>query len=217
MRVVCGVYFALDTFICWINVSEIKSGATCYVQSFYVPALNKTTGNYTTGNTTNVNFVMSFVNPYESVGIHYDDLNFTFYYGSNQSLQIGSYMDVGFYQSPQDTAYDTTHLRDSFETAQGMPWGTVPKNGSAVAFRVDLATRVRYSESFFQGKWRMFQVRAVVEVNDTTGLKIKKRSTQLKSGSPKLRHSGAQVRLLMLLLAGSLCDILSDLCHVFLF
>lgn len=190
------ISFVLGLFFSWINVHTVKSGATCYVQNFYVPALNKTAGNYTTGNHTSINLVLHFVNPYEYMGIYYDNLNLTFYYGRNRSLPIGSYTASGFHQS----AEDNTDWRDHVvETTRGIPWETVPKNGSMVAFRVDLSTAVRYNQMFWKGKRRMLRVGAGVEVNDTTGLKVKKKAIKLKSGAPELHRVGLLMVLLSIL------------------
>lgn len=65
-------------------------------------------------------------------------------------------------------------------------------------FRVDLATAVRYSQT---GKRRKVRVSAIVEVNDTTGLKIKKKSIRLKSSAPEIgRSSGVVVSLSTIIL-----------------
>lgn len=152
------VSFVFGLFCAWINISTVKSGATCYIQNFYVPALDNTAGNYSTGNTTSINFVMNCANSHEYMGIYYDDLNLTLYYGSNRSLSIGSYVESGFHQGSEDSTY----WRDHVETSRGIPWDTVPKNGSAVDFRVDLATMVRYHQMFLKSKRRRLRVGAVV-------------------------------------------------------
>ncbi|KAL1811501.1 hypothetical protein ACET3Z_021566 [Daucus carota] len=173
--------FVVSIFFSWVNVRTEKSGASFYVEKFYVPALNSTAGgNYTVDNTTAINFVFNFFNRREHIGIYYDDLNVTFYYGRNKSLEIGSLKLSGFHQHGEENSYS----RGSVEV-KGVPWNTMARNGSKVDFRVDMVTKVRYSEMFFMGKRRRVRVRAIVEVNDTTGLKIKKKSIRLKSGATK--------------------------------
>ncbi|XP_074346648.1 protein NDR1-like [Apium graveolens] len=192
--------FVVGIFFSWVNVRTVKSGASFYVQKFYVPALNSTAGgNYTADNTTtSINFVFNFVNKHEHMGIYYDDLNVTFYYGRNKSLEIGSHKLYGFHQHAEENTYSG----DSVEVG-GVPWNTIVRNGSKVDFRVDLATKVRYSQMFFKGKRRQVRIRAIVEVNDTTGLKIKKKSIRLKSGATKTspcRSTGTSLALSLLMI-----------------
>lgn len=189
--------FVVGIFFSWVNVCTVKSGASFYVQKFYVPALNSTAGgNYTVDNTTSINFVFNFYNTHEHMGIYYDDLNVTFYYGRNKSLEIGSHQLYGFHQHAEENTYSS----DSVEV-RGVPWNTIVRNGSKVDFRVDLATKVRYSQMFFKGKRRQVRIRAIVEVNDTTGLKIKKKSIRLKSGVTKIgRSTGTSLALSLLMI-----------------
>lgn len=183
-----GFVFGLILFFSWISVNIVSSGASFYVQKFYVPALNATARNYTSVNQTSINFLLEFVNFQQQFGIYYDDLNVTFYYGRHRSLRIASYGWYGFHQAAESATYSDHSSGTTIQT-RGVPWETIPRNGSSADFRVDLATAVRYSQRFFTGKRRKVRVRAIVEVNDTTGLKIKKKSIRLKSGAPEIGWS----------------------------
>uniref|UniRef100_A0A161ZTU7 Uncharacterized protein n=2 Tax=Daucus carota subsp. sativus TaxID=79200 RepID=A0A161ZTU7_DAUCS len=189
--------FGVVFFFSWVTVITQKSGASFYVQKFYVPALNSTAGgNYTADNTTSISFVFNIRNTLNNIGIYYDDLNVTFSYGSDKSLEIGSYKLDGFHQH----ANENTYSGDSV-AVKGVPWNTIAQNGSKVDFRVALATKVRYHQMFFKGKKRQVRIRAVVQVNDTTGLKIKKKSIRLTSGATETgRSTGASVAFSLLII-----------------
>ncbi|KAL3821570.1 hypothetical protein ACJIZ3_007475 [Penstemon smallii] len=175
----------------WLSLRT--SSPKCSIQDFYVPALSLT---HQSSNNHTLYFDLKLDNGMKDKGVRYDNISLTFYYGQNSSLPIGNYTVPGFYQGHGKKA----HRKPSVEV-RGVPWeaaiGAV-SNGSRVAFRVGLVTRVRFKIVFWFTKRHNLVVGANVEV-DGSGKKIKKKGIRLKSGAPEGRCSHVWIGLLLVL------------------
>ncbi|XP_059662524.1 protein NDR1-like [Cornus florida] len=180
----------LTALFMWLSLRTTHP--TCSIQDFYLPALQNTTPNYNSTNSTNttIYFDLKLDNKNKDKGIHYDALNLTIYYGENQSHPVANKTIPGFYQGHKKKA----HRKESVNT-YGVPWAAISSNGTAF-FRVDLSTKVRFKIMFWNTKRDKIIVWAPVEVN-ATGHKVYKKGIKLKSGAPDLDCYRARVVLLL--------------------
>ncbi|KAK3021280.1 hypothetical protein RJ639_047271 [Escallonia herrerae] len=192
----CGSCFSLISLAISITLSywlfKTPSKPSCSIHAFYVPALNHTSNSATATNTT-IYFDLKLENRNQLKGVYYDPITLTIYYVPNvTSVPIASYTVPEFYQGLRKT----THRRELADT-RGADFRTV-SNGSVVAFRVDLATKLRFKTWWWKTGRKNLAVRALVEVNDR-GEKAEKKGIKLKSGAPELERHHFRVRLLVAL------------------
>ncbi|KAL3503441.1 hypothetical protein ACH5RR_037890 [Cinchona calisaya] len=191
-RCCCSFIFTsgLTALFMWLSLRG--SNPTCSIEDFYVPYLNTTDNSTTTRNNHTLYFDLELNNGMKDKGVGYDDVNLTFFYGQNNSLQIANYTVKRFYQGHGKKA----HRKEVVQT-YGVPWEAAYKavsNLSTVTFQVDLATRVRYKILFWYTKRHGLKVGAHVDVNNS-GKKVNKKGIKLKSNAPGYVHYPALVGL----------------------
>ncbi|KAI3466214.1 hypothetical protein Pfo_022877 [Paulownia fortunei] len=173
----------LAALFMWLSLRTYNP--TCSIQHFYVHALNKTDNSTATRNNHTIYFDLKLDNGMKEKGVHYANINLTFFYSQNNSrLLIANYTVPKFYQGHGKKA-----RRKQLVGASGLPWAAAldaVSNGSTVNFRVDLATRVKFKILFWYTKRQSLVVGGDVAVNDSGG-KVKKKGIKLKSGAPDLR------------------------------
>ncbi|KAL7086867.1 hypothetical protein ACP275_13G029100 [Erythranthe tilingii] len=164
----------------------------CYIQEFYVPALdlslNSISNNNRTSTTTAVLinpclfFDLAFENIMTDHSVRYGDVNLTFSYGRSA---VANYVVPTFYQGMSKRA----DRREVVETS-GVPWEAAVKavsNGSAAVFRVDLVAQPRFGFWFWYSKRKGMRIGADVEV-DGFGMKVKREDIRLTNlGASKSR------------------------------
>lgn len=194
-RCCCSFFFTLGLTALFMWLSLRTSDPICSIQKFYAPSLN------TTLNATNstLYFDLKLDNGNKDKGIYYDPINLTFYYG-NSTKSIGNLTVSHFYQGHKKNA----HRRMLVPTPL-VPWAEARKNRT-VWFRMELETKVRYKILFWKKKREKIAVGAAVEVNATTGEKMKKKGIKLKSGASERRGYCAPAGLLGILAALILVD-----------
>lgn len=180
----CICYLTTLGITIWVALSFNLKGPRCYLQEFYVPALDLSQNTSITPNTT-VNpclfFDLAFENILTDRSVRYGDVNLTFSYGKDA---VADYVVPSFYQGKGKTA----HRREVVE-ARGVTWGDAIKavsNGSTTVFRVDMAARPRFRFWFWYSKKKGVRIGADVEV-DGTGMKVKKEDIRLNSAESKRR------------------------------
>lgn len=195
-RCECLCYIPTLAITLWIGLSFNLKGPRCYIQDFYVPALDLSE---TTSNTT-INpclfFDLALENILNDHSLRYGDVNLTFSYGRNA---VANYIVPNFYQGKGKTA----HRREVVET-RGVPWEDAIKavsNGSKAVFRVDLAARPRFRFWFWYSKKKGVRIGADVEV-DGSGMKVEKDDIRLNSAASK---RGVGVFVLFISLFVTLC------------
>ncbi|CAA2969118.1 protein NDR1-like [Olea europaea var. sylvestris] len=177
----CSFIFTsgLTALFLWLSLRTSKP--TCSVQNFLVPSLNKTDNSTTTRNNHTIFFDIKLDNGMKDKGVHYDTINLTFFYDQNYSFPIATYTVPGFYQG-----HNKHTSRKAVVETNGVPWEAAfeaVSNGSTVAFRVGLATRVKFKILVFYTKRHSLIVKADIPVNDF-GKKVNKKGIKLKSNSP---------------------------------
>ncbi|XP_057766503.1 protein NDR1-like isoform X2 [Salvia miltiorrhiza] len=149
----------LTALFLWLSLRTSKP--TCSVEKLYVAALNTTDNS--AGNRT-IYLDLKLANGMKDKGVRYANITLSLYY--NSSLQpIANYTLPGFYQGHKKS----THRR-SLVPAPGLPWAMAldaVSNGSAVSFRVRLATRVNFKIIFWYTKRYRLEVAGDVQVNAT--------------------------------------------------
>ncbi|KAL2457921.1 Protein NDR1 [Forsythia ovata] len=182
----CSIPCLLTLFI-WMGLSLQNYKPNCYIEDFYVPALNKHINSTATTAANFIFFDLKLQNVMEENGVLYDTINLTFSYGLNPSVPIGKYTLPGAYQGHKKTA----HRRDIMPT-HGVNWDdafAAVLNGSKVVFRVDLAGKVKFKRFFSYSRTKALVVGADVEV-DGSGNKVRRKAIKMKSGGrgkPKLQ------------------------------
>ncbi|KAL5730940.1 hypothetical protein ACHQM5_003716 [Ranunculus cassubicifolius] len=159
-RCCTGLIFStgLTALFLWLSLRPSKP--TLSIESFYIPALNKTLNS---PRNTTIFFDLKLNNKdNKDKGVHYDVLNLTFYYGHNLSFPVANLTIDGFYQGFKKK----THRKMSVQPV-GVPWEVARReveNGTTV-FRVDLKTKVRYKIIFWRTKRHRIMVGNNVTVN----------------------------------------------------
>nr|XP_017251191.1 PREDICTED: protein NDR1-like [Daucus carota subsp. sativus] len=140
------------------------------VQSSNVSALNQTL----------IYFKLHIEDTENDLSVHYENLSlgFSYYRGSDNIVQLGNYTILRFHQD----AHDKTHPQASVVLKQGLSWQEISRNATSVtvAFRVDLAGVVRFSEFNVESKKLKMMAGAKVEVDPVTGRRISKKAVGLK-------------------------------------
>ncbi|VVA98976.1 unnamed protein product [Arabis nemorensis] len=184
----------LTSLFLWLSLRPNKP--KCWIQEFYVPALNKSLNSKL--NTT-LNFMIRLDNPNRDQGIYYDDVHVSL---SNTNTTTNSSALVANYTVPQ---FYQGHKKKAKKWGQALPLNNqtvlraVLPNGSAV-FRLDLKTHVRFKVVFWKTKRHRIEVGADVEVNGDGVKAHKKRIRMKKSDSSTRLRSYFPVCVLMNLL-----------------
>lgn len=177
----------------WLSLRT--SNPTCYVQFFYVPALNRTLNS--TENTT-IYLDLKLNNGNKDKGIYYDNVNLNLSYVHNISEPEGKTLinDTfipAFYQGHKKKATKPANF-----SAAGLDWALVKANTTAF-FRVDMATAVRFKIMAWKTRRHRLVVRTTVEVNES-GTKVKPKKGNKLSGARKNGCFSLQVGVLINLL-----------------
>ncbi|XP_022877501.1 protein NDR1-like [Olea europaea var. sylvestris] len=180
----CSFIFTsgLTALFMWLSLRTSKP--TCSVQQFFVPALNKTDNSTAARNNHTIFFDIKLDNGMKDKGVHYDPINFTFFYDQNYSFPIATYTVPGFYQG-----HGKHTSRKALVEANGVPWVAAfeaVSNGSPVSFRAGLATRVKFKILSFYTKKHNLIVKGEIPVDDS-GKKKNKKGIKLKSNAPHQR------------------------------
>lgn len=188
----------LTALFLWLSLRP--SAPKCYIQYFYVPALNQTLN---TPENTTIYMDLELRNSNKDKGVYYDDVNLTLSYIPNSINPIGKDTIHGFYQGHKKKA-----KKNASSVPNGLNW-TVVRHSISInkntPFRVDLATAVRYKIMGWKTKRHKLKVGANVEVNDQ-GTKVKKKGIKL-SGASQLGYccfclqAGVLINFLVFLLA----------------
>lgn len=172
----------LTALFMWLSLRTSKP--TCSVEQLYVAALNTTDNSTASRSNRTIYFDLKLDNGMKDKGVHYANITLSFYY--NSTLPVANYTVPEFYQGHKKN----THRRD-LVAAPGLPWAEAldaVANGSAVSFRVRLATSVKFKIVFWYTKRHRLEVAGDVQVN-ATGNKVNKKNVKLKSEAPELlRH-----------------------------
>ncbi|KAF3779968.1 NDR1 protein [Nymphaea thermarum] len=135
------ILLGLTTLFSWLAVRP--NGPTISVTAIYMPALNRTSGEYRRNATARNNTIavdIRLVNPNKDSGIHYDGLNVSLYFKDSGKL-VGGAPIPAFYQGKQKKAQKQAAFNGT-----GDGWEAVFREGSngMLVFRVVLGTLVRY-------------------------------------------------------------------------
>ncbi|EYU24888.1 hypothetical protein MIMGU_mgv1a026252mg, partial [Erythranthe guttata] len=174
------------SLLCRFCPSVHLSSPRCYIQEFYVPALDLSQNTSISNHTTVINpclfFDLAFENILGDRSVRYGDGNLTFSYGRTA---VANYVVPTFYQGKLKRA----DRREVVESS-GVPWESAVKavsNGSAAVFRVDLVARPRFGFWFWYSKRKGMRIGADVEV-DGFGMKMKREDIRLTNlGASKTR------------------------------
>ena len=158
----------------WLSLRT--SNPKCYIQTFYLPSLNRTL-NHTTNST--LSLTLRLENPNKDKGIKYDPLNVTVYDFPNKSHVLGRVSMRGFYQGHKKKASKP----DQGTANTSVALEAVYDNGTGV-FRVDMATAVKFKIMFWYTKKHKIWVGADVVVN-ASGVMVDHKKIRLKSMAPK--------------------------------
>ncbi|KAL2457925.1 Protein NDR1 [Forsythia ovata] len=202
----CALPFII--FFIWLGLNVELYKPRFYIQNIYVPALSRL-DNSEDGRSNNLIFFdLELENSMTIKGVHYDNVNLTFFYGPNTGHPIGNYTVPEFYQGEGKK----TARRDVVVT-YGVPWDDAMKavsNRSKVVFRLGLATKVKFKYFFLYSKKKGVDVGANVEVNDY-GRKVQQEAIKLTSsgasrtkGTSYLNTMGLSVALTSLLVTSML-------------
>lgn len=178
------ITMGLAALFLWLSLRADEP--KCYLESIYVPALNKSLNS---PHNSTLFFTLKLNNPNKDKGIKYDavHLNFRIFNDSNATRPLADATLQGFYQGHQKKAHKPGNA-----TVTAVDGVNTTVNGK-VYFRVDFATRVKYKILVFYKKRQSVWGGANVEINDS-GLKVYDKPIRLgnlpvriESGAPKLR------------------------------
>lgn len=137
----------------------------CSLEKFYVPALDKDSGDIRIMNPTTISFQLRFWHGNRHKSIYYDDLNITLsYHRNSSSLPIGNVSIPEFHQR-----YLQIKHRDETVQTFGVPWEDARmevSNGKTALFRVDLDTKIRYKNGLWKAGRHELKLGTDVHVND---------------------------------------------------
>ncbi|CAL0322715.1 unnamed protein product [Lupinus luteus] len=154
----------VTAFFIWLSlrVTEPK----CYLESIYVPALNKSLNS---PHNTTLFFTLKLVNPNKDKGVKYNAVNLTFriFNDSNTTRPLANATVDRFYQGHQKTA----HKSGNTAVTGGGGNLTTVVNGK-VYLRVEFDATVKYKILVFYTKRDSLWGGANVELNNSSGLKV---------------------------------------------
>ncbi|KAH6786427.1 hypothetical protein C2S52_005979 [Perilla frutescens var. hirtella] len=166
----------LTALFLWLSLRTSKP--TCSIEKLYVAALNTTDNSAAARSNRTIYFDLKLANSMKDKGVHYANITLNFYY--NSTIPVANYTVPEFYQGHKKS----TRRRD-LVAATGVPWAAAldaVSNGSAVSFRVRLATRVKFKILFWYTKRHALDVAGDVQVN-ATGNKVNKKGVKLKKSA----------------------------------
>ncbi|WJX50820.1 hypothetical protein P8452_37072 [Trifolium repens] len=162
----------------------------CFIQSLYIPSLNKTiTSNHNHNHNNTIVFNLKLINQNKDKGIQYDAVNLTFklFLNVNTTRPLTNVTLDSFYQGHGRT----TEKWSSGEIHGGGVNRTVQ---GSVFFRVEFATRVKYKILFFYTKRHRLSGGANVEVNVSSGEKVNPKGIRLGNVPARIGSEAAPVR-----------------------
>ncbi|KAI9093409.1 hypothetical protein K1719_027423 [Acacia pycnantha] len=164
------ITLGLTALFLWLSLQNNEP--KCYVESFYVPALNQTLK--TPSNSTIV-FTLGFDNGNKEKGIQYDPVNVTFgiFLDRNRTKLIGNSTIAGFYQGHQKNAKKPGSVE-----IHGGGLNRTEKVDNKTYFRVDFRTSVKYKFLLWYTKRHSLWGGANVPVDDS-GKKPGKKGVRL--------------------------------------
>ncbi|KAK9155854.1 hypothetical protein Sjap_003334 [Stephania japonica] len=195
----CSSIFSLGLAALFLWLSLRPSKPTFYIESFYVPALNKTASNDGQRRNTTMEFELLLKNRNKDSGIFYDQLNLTIYHGGDLSHPVANLSIPAFRQGKKKKA----HRREAVAAA-GVPWEAARREaaaGGGTVFRVGVATLLRYRIVFWKTRRYGMSVAGNVTVN-ASGLKSTEDGVKLSSSSPTLLCGLSRVGVVVLVVAG---------------
>ncbi|KAK9133540.1 hypothetical protein Scep_013068 [Stephania cephalantha] len=199
----CSFIFSLGLSALFLWLSLRPSKPTFSIESFYVPALNKTASADQRRNTTLV-FDLLLKNRNKDSGVFYDQLNLTVYHGGNLALPVANLTIPAFRQGKKKKAHRVENV-----TAVGVPWEEARRAAAAAAgggggavFGVGVATAVRYRIVFWKTMRYRISLAGNVTVNDL-GVKSTEGGVKLSSSSSSL-HMGVVVMVVLGIFVNSL-------------
>ncbi|CAI9088495.1 OLC1v1022831C1 [Oldenlandia corymbosa var. corymbosa] len=177
--------------IVWSAISGYRLPA-CSVEDFYVPYLNVTDNSTSVRTNHTLYFDLRLKNREPLVGVSYDDVKVTFFYGQNSSLStpIGNYSFPKFYQGHGKKA-----RRKALVETYGVPWEAASanvSNGSTVTFRVGLSTRATYESCSDDGgcSYHTYALVQGADIDvDGSGRKVDKQGIRLQSAAAAPQHT----------------------------
>ncbi|KAF1887059.1 hypothetical protein Lal_00046297 [Lupinus albus] len=176
----------VTAFFIWLSlrVTEPK----CYLESIYVPALNKSLNS---PHNSTLFFKLKLENPNKDKGVKYDAVHLTFriFNDSNTTRALTNATVERFYQGHQKTA----HKSGNTTVTGGGVNVTAVVNGK-VYFRVDFDTRVKYKILVFYTKRDSLWGGANVEINNSSGLKVFGKPLRLGNSLPRIVSGASNLR-----------------------
>lgn len=167
---------AISAILFWLLLIR-TSKPTCSIEEFDVFGLKGKTNNAThPSNTIHYLYDLKLRNKNINKGIYYDALNVTFYYNPNSnSSPIGNATFVPFYQGRRKSAHRVGNIE-----VREVKWG---HDDAPEMFRVELATAVRYKNTFWKTKRHRLVVGANFKVNEHGNLVKRKGNKGIKLSS----------------------------------
>ncbi|KAL5736041.1 hypothetical protein ACOSQ2_030829 [Xanthoceras sorbifolium] len=185
-RCCCSFIFTLGLTSLFLWLSLRTSNPKCSIETFYVPALNRSLSNSTRSSNHTVYFLLKLENPNKDKGINYDDVNVTIYDAPTRNRTLGSSVIHRFYQGHKKTAKKNGSIE--FDRKVAVAFEAAVSNDTTV-FRVDLATAVRFKIMAWRTKRHKIRVGADVKVNDQGSKENPKKNIKLKSSAPNRKMS----------------------------
>ncbi|KAI9093277.1 hypothetical protein K1719_027291 [Acacia pycnantha] len=188
------ITLGLTALFLWLSLQTNEP--KCYVEYFYVPALNQTLK--TPSNSTIV-FILGFDNKNKDKGIQYDPVNVTFgiFLDRNRTKPIGNSTIDGFYQGHQKNAKKPGSIE-----IHGGGLNRTEKVDNKSYFRVDFRTSVKYKILLWYTKRHSLWGGGNVPIDDSgnkhgkKGVRLGHTDSVIVSGAPLL--AGCYCALLVL-------------------
>ncbi|KAL1537742.1 protein NDR1-like [Salvia divinorum] len=176
----------LTALFMWLSLRT--SNPTCSVEGLYAAALNATDNSSSARSNRTVYVDLKLANSMKDKGVHYANTTLTLSYRRNSSSDL---IDVGDYAVPEfHQGHKKSARRRVLVDVAGLPWAEARdavSGGSAVGFRVRVATRVKFKIMFWYTKRQRLEVAGDVQV-DATGGKVNKKGVKLKSAAEVRRR-----------------------------
>ncbi|OIW03157.1 hypothetical protein TanjilG_11794 [Lupinus angustifolius] len=175
-------------FFIWLSlrVTEPK----CYLESIYVPALNKS---FNSPHNSTLLFNLKLVNPNKDKGVKYDavNLHFRIFNDSNTTRPLANATVDRFYQGHQKTAHKSGNI---IVTGGGGGGNVTAVVNGKVYFRVEFDTTVKYKILVFYTKHHSLWGGANVEINNSSGLKVYGKPLRLGNSLPRIVSGASKLR-----------------------
>lgn len=178
----------------------------CFIQSLYLPSLNKTiTSNHKHSINNTIIFNLKLANQNEDKGVYYDAIRLTFalFLDVNTTRPLANSTLDGFYQGHGKTAE-----KWSSAEARGGGGGVNRTVQGSVFLRVEFVTRVKYKILFVYTKRHRLSGGANVEVNVSSGQKVNPKGIRLGNDPVRVGSEAAPVCGLWVALSGTFVSLL---------